>query len=137
MEYTIKVRTDSALVKFVYSLLDSGIGPNVLEDAADFARSTKEVELRRGPMAIMAQEVARVIEGHGTIREGVTLKLGEVAGIICSKCGEIFPSEKWPFTTGIKPRWVLDIDAGKCPKCGDVWKKQGFGIDVPGSEKAV
>ena len=151
MEYTMKVRTDDRLVMFIYSLIQRGVRVSQIEEAVDAARDILKpgasVELANGPLAVVAQEAARAIAETGCIKvdqlkgkvysecETVFLKFNHMP--MCSKCGTIFLKEKGPFENGIKPKSVLDIEAGKCPKCGEVWKKQGFGIDVPGSEKAV
>ena len=120
MDWTMKVRTDEKLVVFIYSLLQRGVHVSQIEQAVDAAtdilKQGNTVELCNGPLAVVAQEAARVIAGHGTI------KVGKEDGIVCSKCGAVFTTT-WPVNNGIMPRWVLDIEAGKCPKCGELWKK--------------
>lgn len=121
MDWTMKVRTDEKLVVFIYSLLQRGVHVSQIEQAVDSAtdilKQGNTVELCNGPLAVVAQEAARVIAGHGTI------KVGKEEGLVCSKCGTVFMESKWPFKDGVKPRWVLDLEAGKCPSCGETWKK--------------
>ena len=112
MEYTIKVRTDNRVVLLITELLKLGLHPNDLEKAVDAIASMKgTVELRNGPMAIMAQEAAREIIGSGTIA------IQPTAGLICAKCGQIYLASD-------HKRYLEVSKLGKCPTCGNPWSKE-------------
>ena len=111
MEYTMKVRTDDRLVLFIYDLLQKGVHVHRVEQAVDtitdILKQGNEVELVNGPLAVVAQEAARIIAGSGCI------KIGKEVGVACSKCGVVF----------------MDHELHKaenrtcCPKCLELWKR--------------
>ena len=122
MDWIMKVRTDDKLVVFIYSLLQRGVHVSQIEQAVDAAtdilKQGNTVELCNGPLAVVAQEAARVIAGHGTI------KIGKEDGVVCSKCGAVFllncePEFKSPELIALSRMVVQE----KCPKCGELWKK--------------
>ena len=122
MEYTMKVRTDDKLVLFIYDLLQKGVHVHQIErsvDAAvDILKHGAAVELCNGPLAVVAQEAARLIAGSGTI------KVGKEDGIVCSKCGAVFmlncePEFKSPELIALSRMVVQE----KCPNCEEHWKR--------------
>lgn len=130
MEYSISVKTDNKLVMFVYALLDEGVDFNLIEKAVDqaskFSSLEKEgfqVSLKRGPLAVMAQEVARVILGHGAI--GIQAE----AGLVCSKCGTIYLASDYHKFKEVQGK-------SQCPKCGEQWKTEANGKQGSGEKHA-
>jgi DNA-directed RNA polymerase subunit RPC12/RpoP len=111
VEYSISVKTDNKLVMFVYALLAEDVDFNRLERAVDWVRQNEggTITLPKGPLAVMAQEVARVILGHGTI--GIQAE----AGLVCSKCGTIYLASDYHKFKEVQGK-------SECPKCGEPWK---------------
>lgn len=116
MDWTMKVRTDEKLVVFIYSLLQRGVHVSQIEQAVDSAvdilKQGSAVELVNGPLAVVAQEAARLIAGSGTIKEP------REDGVVCSKCEAVFTAS-WNLEDGTR----VDVEAEKCPKCGEPWRR--------------
>jgi hypothetical protein len=111
MEYSIKVKTDNRVVMFLYALMQGGVHVKQVEEAVDAAmKFGAKADLLNGPLAVMAQEAARILVGHGTIG------IQAAAGMLCSKCGTIYLAADYHKFNEVQGK-------SQCPKCGEPWKK--------------